>query len=270
MIVPIIMTVVVGAVMISPLALGVVMLYRGLRGRMLDHYPRCRRCGYVTLRQTRDTRPRLCSECGADLRLPDAVRYGRRFPRMGLVAAAVALIQADVILLVAGAMFLDDTPVVSTPTPVCVVGGAPTRRVFGGPAWRRAATGPIGRGSVDITPPRRRGPRTHMPTIVVERAELANAQPRRSTPVVSGPPPPPASPLAELYRDVRPPQGVRHASSIGYPLRVGVPKKRFALPVRLNPHLDRNHRGAAKLDVAMRHRVASNRVQKVAHVITPR
>ena len=66
------------------------LLAAGLRGRRVNEHPVCRRCGFDLVGTPADS-PR-CSECGADLRRPRAVRTGARRRHGGAVAAALLLL----------------------------------------------------------------------------------------------------------------------------------------------------------------------------------
>ncbi|HEY7115310.1 MAG TPA: zinc ribbon domain-containing protein [Tepidisphaeraceae bacterium] len=68
---------------------GAVLLRFGMRGRVLDDHPVCRRCGY-DLHGLSDDQA-VCPECGGDLRASGAVRSGQRRRRPGLVACGVLL-----------------------------------------------------------------------------------------------------------------------------------------------------------------------------------
>src|SRR5215211_4567194 len=69
--------------------LGVLLLWRGRRGVVIDDHPLCRRCGFDLTGRPHDVN--ICSECGTDLTLPNAVRVGHRRPRHRLIIAGVAL-----------------------------------------------------------------------------------------------------------------------------------------------------------------------------------
>jgi hypothetical protein len=77
---------------VLPLALaslaGLLLLAWGLRGRLLDDHPCCRRCGYDLLGRDDATR---CPECGADLGRRRARRRGRRRRRRVAIAAGSML-----------------------------------------------------------------------------------------------------------------------------------------------------------------------------------
>ena len=69
---------------------GVALAAVGLRGRLADDHPHCRRCGFDLF--GREGAGGKCPECGADLSRPRAVRQGLRQRRGGLVAAGVLLL----------------------------------------------------------------------------------------------------------------------------------------------------------------------------------
>jgi hypothetical protein len=74
---------------------GTFLLIRGLRGRKVDDHPLCRRCGFDLIGLPADVK--TCSECGADVSSPRAIRIGHRKRRTGMAWAGVLLI-APVIL----------------------------------------------------------------------------------------------------------------------------------------------------------------------------
>jgi hypothetical protein len=67
------------AISILALLVGLALLALGLRGRVIDNHPLCRKCGFdLTGRSPDSTR---CPECGAELSLPKAICIGHRKPR---------------------------------------------------------------------------------------------------------------------------------------------------------------------------------------------
>src|SRR5688572_31136080 len=74
------------AVAVASLAL----LAYALRGRRVDDHPICRRCGFDLWGKPESST--ACSECGADLGRPGAVRVGRRETRRRMVLAAVPVL----------------------------------------------------------------------------------------------------------------------------------------------------------------------------------
>ena len=72
------------------LALAVVLVLAGLRGRRTDDHPLCRRCGYdLTGRPDAAAR---CPECGADLARRRAIRVGHRVRRRALLAVGSTIL----------------------------------------------------------------------------------------------------------------------------------------------------------------------------------
>ena len=69
--------------------LGLVLLWRGLRGRRLDDHPWCRRCRYDL---SGAATPSRCPECGAVFFSTRAVRVGRRRRRPWWTAAGLVLL----------------------------------------------------------------------------------------------------------------------------------------------------------------------------------
>lgn len=80
------------------LILGAFLLIRGLRGRTLDDHPVCRRCGFDLIGLPEGAG--RCSECGADLHAPRAIRIGNCKRRAGLIATGSALLA--IVLLTGG------------------------------------------------------------------------------------------------------------------------------------------------------------------------
>lgn len=72
-------------------ALGIVALYAGWRGTVVDEHPRCHRCGYDLFGAGA---PGFCPECGRDLSRPGAVTSRRRRRQCHLVAAGALLLAA--------------------------------------------------------------------------------------------------------------------------------------------------------------------------------
>lgn len=68
---------------------GLVTLLIGWRGRRVDDHPICRRCGFDLYGKPADSD--TCSECGADVGHPKAIRLGRRKKRRGLIGAGIVL-----------------------------------------------------------------------------------------------------------------------------------------------------------------------------------
>src|SRR4051812_48582263 len=62
----------------------------GLWGRRGYNHPVCRRCGFDLSGKPGDAS--RCSECGADLGRPRAVRIGRREKRRGVLAVALPVL----------------------------------------------------------------------------------------------------------------------------------------------------------------------------------
>ena len=71
------------------LGAGVFLMWRGVRGRLVDRDPRCGRCDYILLGFL--SRPSHCPECGSRLLRPGAVRLGRREPRRSFIMAGTLM-----------------------------------------------------------------------------------------------------------------------------------------------------------------------------------
>jgi hypothetical protein len=70
-------------------ALGTLLVYRGLRGKLIDHDPRCRKCGYNLVASPH--RPGRCPECGAQIYGLGTIRLGARRRRQPLIVLGAAL-----------------------------------------------------------------------------------------------------------------------------------------------------------------------------------
>ena len=79
---------------------GLVLLVRGLRGTPSLSEPRCAKCGY-DLRGYAGAPPGACSECGADLAKPDAIRWGEYRKRPKLIWTGAALLVLPAVVLTA-------------------------------------------------------------------------------------------------------------------------------------------------------------------------
>jgi len=69
--------------------LGAALVWRGLRGRLVDDDPRCRRCGYNLVATPR--RPGRCPECGATIYGLGTIRLGARKRRESLIIIGAAI-----------------------------------------------------------------------------------------------------------------------------------------------------------------------------------
>ncbi len=73
------------------LAVGAVLIGRGVRGQPVLSEPHCAKCGY-DLRGIAMSEGTRCSECGSDLRRRNAVKWGKWERRPGLVGVGIALL----------------------------------------------------------------------------------------------------------------------------------------------------------------------------------
>ena len=87
---------------------GFFLLIGGLVGRQLFTEPRCRRCGYdVRKSWTGDQdEARPCPECGADLTVPKAVRFGKRQRRLWMIITGAAIMTLVVAAMMIVPMFI--------------------------------------------------------------------------------------------------------------------------------------------------------------------
>src|SRR4051794_15983493 len=83
--------------------LGIALAIRGFSGTPALSEPKCARCGY-DLRGFTGAPPTRCSECGSDLTVAAAVRWGDYRRRPGLIWTGIALVLLP-LLLVFGLMF---------------------------------------------------------------------------------------------------------------------------------------------------------------------
>ncbi|MCC7389476.1 MAG: hypothetical protein IT431_11975 [Phycisphaerales bacterium] len=88
----------VGTLLLSTAALGLLLLAVGLRGRLLDRHPHCRRCGFDLIGTPGAP---ACPECGSDLAGPKAIKPYDRRRRAGPLAAGLVIL-AIVLTLSAG------------------------------------------------------------------------------------------------------------------------------------------------------------------------
>jgi hypothetical protein len=80
---------------LSPLILGLLMLIFGLRGKLLDHHPVCRRCRYDLIGSSQ--LGLQCPECGADLLCSSrAIRIGNRRRRPMLIVIGTLLVTLSI------------------------------------------------------------------------------------------------------------------------------------------------------------------------------
>ena len=108
---------VVGLVWAIALLAGAVVLWRGLRGRVMDDHVRCRRCRYDLAGTPK--RPDICPECGTTLLGPRRVVIGRR--RIAAPATTAGL--AIVLVLGAAPVLCAKLPVAAAPPPAAVARG---------------------------------------------------------------------------------------------------------------------------------------------------
>jgi ribosomal protein L37E len=78
---------------LAGLLIGAVLLRFGLRAKVLDDHPVCRRCGYDLFGAAPGSS--VCPECGADVTGKRAARIGRRERRPAVVGVAVVLLVAS-------------------------------------------------------------------------------------------------------------------------------------------------------------------------------
>src|SRR5947207_186072 len=81
--------------------LGILLLWRGMRGKRHGEHPYCRRCGFNLFGTPADAK--VCAECGADLSVPKAKVIGVRQRRVpSAVTGAAMLLPAVFVLFTAG------------------------------------------------------------------------------------------------------------------------------------------------------------------------
>src|SRR5687768_3494899 len=69
---------------------GLVLLRRGWRGRLIGSHLVCRKCDYDLFNLPDDQN--ACPECGSDLAAPKAVQTGHRRRRPGMIVAGASLL----------------------------------------------------------------------------------------------------------------------------------------------------------------------------------
>src|SRR5256885_468391 len=74
---------------VTLLLCGAVLLLFGMRSRCIDDHPICRRCGFDLY--GRPETSKRCSECGAELNLPQSIRIGHRKRRPILLMSGLAV-----------------------------------------------------------------------------------------------------------------------------------------------------------------------------------
>jgi hypothetical protein len=76
-------------------ALGLFVVVRGVRGRVVDDHPLCRACGFDLIGLPVEVR--TCSECGVDVSSPRAIRIGHRRRRPGMALLGLSLMAPTLI-----------------------------------------------------------------------------------------------------------------------------------------------------------------------------
>lgn len=90
------------------LSTSIAWLWIGLRGRLIDTHPRCRRCGYDLTGHA--CRPELCAECGSRLLVVGAVKLGHRKPRPAFLGGGGLMLVIAGVGLAAMATQADPSP----------------------------------------------------------------------------------------------------------------------------------------------------------------
>src|SRR3954449_11905348 len=85
------------AIPLGAMAIALIVLRRGARGRRIDDHPLCRKCRYDLFGLPA---PTACPECGADLTKPAAVVIGNRHPHRLMVYTAGGAMLASLAVLV--------------------------------------------------------------------------------------------------------------------------------------------------------------------------
>jgi hypothetical protein len=75
------------------LVVGIMLLFRGMRGRVVGDHPICRKCGFDLFGLPKEST--RCSECGTDITAKRAVRIGRRERRRMMAGAGLLLVMVS-------------------------------------------------------------------------------------------------------------------------------------------------------------------------------
>jgi len=89
----ILLALVLSVLWLGVFGLGAFVTWRGVRGRVVDGYPRCARCRYVITGA--GVRPERCPECGGSLLGVGAVRLGMRKAHPPLIATGALIMLAS-------------------------------------------------------------------------------------------------------------------------------------------------------------------------------
>src|SRR5687767_8819661 len=78
------------AAVLAGFVVAIVLMRRGWTGRVVDHHPTCRACGFDLFNRPQDQT--ACPECGGDVSTPRGIRVGNRQRRRGLFYVGLSLL----------------------------------------------------------------------------------------------------------------------------------------------------------------------------------
>jgi len=90
---------IVGLILLAGFVIGIILVFRGLRGTPEFSEPHCRRCDYDVRALDWTSETRICPECGSDLTRPGAVRFGHYRRRPRLIWSGVGLCLLPLVLI---------------------------------------------------------------------------------------------------------------------------------------------------------------------------
>ncbi|MCH2162014.1 MAG: hypothetical protein MK085_09100, partial [Phycisphaerales bacterium] len=117
-------------VMLAMMAASTLMLFFGVRGRLLLGQPRCRRCDYLVDVDTGEDA--ICTECGVDINDGDRVRYDRKVRSPGMIVSGVVVFFLSLAVPIAGGILMQ---LYETPQGIATANAAASSGTV--PTWMR-------------------------------------------------------------------------------------------------------------------------------------